>query len=198
MAMSEYSLADIAAAADGGLGGGNNSLIWIILFFAIFGFGNGNGFGGNNDATAAAQQEILYGQQFQAIRDKQNEIGNGLCNSTFALNNSITGEGRAIQTQLAQCCCDTRVGLQALSANVDQQTCAITNAVHAEGEATRALINENTMQRLRDDNTDLRFRLSQCDQNAYLVNTLKTPCPVPAYQVPNPNCCYQPGCCANI
>lgn len=190
MAMSDYSLSDIAAVTDGGMGGSNNnSLIWIILFFAIFGFGNGNGFGGNsNQATAATQYEILSGQQFETVNNKLNDISNGLCNSTYALNQSITGEGRALQSQLAQCCCDTRVGLQALGANIDQQTCAITNAVHAEGEATRALINQNTMQRLRDDNADLRLRLSQCDQNAALK-----PCPIPAYNVPNPNCCYN-GC----
>lgn len=68
-----------------------------------------------------------------------------------------------------------------------QNTCAITSAIHAEGEATRALINANTMQELRDrleardrDLMAANFQLSQQAQNAYLLNEIR-PCAKPAY-----------------
>lgn len=180
-----YSLADIAAAT--GNEGMRGDGLWLIFLFAlIFGFG-GNGFGNNgNNATAAAQQEILYGQQFQGIQAKLNEVGNGICNSTYDLNNSIK-----------DCCCNTQLGIQALGAQVNDQTCHITTAIHAEGEATRALIRENEIQTLRDKVTDLQLRASQCDQNAAIIGALR-PCPTPAYLAPNPYCNYNNQCCNNI
>ncbi|MCQ2463969.1 MAG: hypothetical protein MJ095_00140 [Oscillospiraceae bacterium] len=130
-----YSLSDLATVT-GGNGFGNGNSFWvIILFFLICNGGWGNGRNrGNGDfgqyATAASQQEILFGQQFQNIDNKIDRLGNGIADATFALNNSIkdgtytttnavkdtayaTGaavanEGRNIQMQLAQCCCDNK------------------------------------------------------------------------------------------
>lgn len=104
--MEGYSLADIATAANAGEGFGGNGGLWIlIILFFLIGMG-GNGWNRTGElgqyATAASQQEILFGQRFDALATKINQIGDGLCSSTYALNNAITGEGRAIQTQLAQ------------------------------------------------------------------------------------------------
>lgn len=180
-----YSLADIAAAT--GEDREDNWMWIIILFLFLFGFG-GNGLGRTNDA---ATQEILFGQQFQGLDQKIDRIGNGICDSTFALNNSITTEGRALQNQLANCCCETNRNIDAVRYENAQNTCAITTAIHAEGEQTRALITANEMQSLRDKVQELSLAQSQCAQNAYLTQTLK-PYPVPAYTVSNPYCGY--GC----
>lgn len=130
-----YSLSDLATVT-GGNGFGNGNSFWvIILFFLICNGGWGNGWNRNGGdygqyATAASQQEILFGQQFQNIDNKIDRLGNGIADATFALNNSIkdgtytttnavkdtayaTGaavanEGRNIQMQLAQCCCDNK------------------------------------------------------------------------------------------
>ena len=68
-----------------------------------------------------------------------------------------------------------------------KNTCDITTAIHAEGEATRALINANTVQALRDKLEDkdrelmtANFQLSQQAQNAALIAELR-PCAKPAY-----------------
>ena len=65
--------------------------------------------------------------------------------------------------------------------------CDVATAIHAEGEATRALINATTMQELRDKLADkdrdlmtANFQLSQQAQNAYLINEIR-PCARPAY-----------------
>jgi hypothetical protein len=178
---SNYSLADIAAAT--GEDREDNWMWIIILFLFLFGFG-GNGINRTNDATT---QEILFGQQFQGLDQKIDRIGNGICDSTFALNNSITSEGRALQNQLASCCCDTNRNIDAVRHENAQNTCAITTAIHAEGEQTRALITANEVQALRDKVQELSLAQSQCAQNAYLTQALR-PFPVPAYQVSNPYC----------
>lgn len=186
MDASNYSLADIRAATendrDDGFGGG---AWWIIILFLFVFMGGGNLWGNRQSdygqyATAASQQEILYGQQFQGLNSALQRISDGLCNSTYALNNSITGEGRNMQMQLADCCCKTQTAIANLAAQTDRQTCAITTAIHAEGEQTRALMQADTIQQLRDKVSELQLGQSQCAQNAYLVNTLR-PYPVPAY-----------------
>ena len=70
--------------------------------------------------------------------------------------------------------------------------CDVATAIHAEGEATRALINANTIQDLRDrleardrDVLTRDFQLSQLAQNQYLVNEIK-PCAKPAYLTCSP------------
>ena len=177
--MDNYSLSDIRAAVDGnGMNGafGGDGLIWLVVLF-LFGFGGGfggygaNGFGGA--ATAAAQNEILLGQNFDRVGQKLDGISSGICDATYALNNSIK-----------DCCCNTQLGIKDLAATI-----------HAEGDATRALIQQNEVQALRDKVADLQVGLSQCRQNEYLVGKLTPPCPVPAYLTCSPYQSYNPcGC----
>jgi len=120
-----YSLSDIASVArDDNAFGGNG--LWIFaLLFLLFGFNGFNRGDYGQFATAASQQEILFGQQFQGLDNKIDRIGNGICDSTYALNNAINSaqasvgaavntEGRAIQTQLC-----------AINSNIDNKFAAL-------------------------------------------------------------------------
>ena len=146
---------------------------WIIVLF-LFAF-MGNGWGGFNRqgefgqyATAASQQEILFGQQFGQLNDRVTNIGNGICSLGYemqggigqlgkevalgqsGLNQTILQTGNGLQKQLSDCCCENRLAVANLGAQMDRQTCEITTAIKAEGEATRALMQANTIQQLRD------------------------------------------------
>lgn len=182
--MDNYSLSDIRAVTEGngmdGFGGGGGAW-WIIILF-LFIFGN-NGFGSGGRQNDAVSYEILSNQHFNALSNQINGISDGLCQGFYALNNSVMGEGRALQTQIADCCCNTQLAVKDLAAGI-----------HAEGEATRALIQQNEVQALRDKVTDLQLQQSQCAQNAYLINQLR-PCAVPAYLTCSPYQSYnQCGC----
>lgn len=144
-----YSLADLAAVTgnENGLGGGA-AIIWIIvLFFFMF----SRGAWGNTIESNSSTYEILQGQQFQSLNDKIDRVNNGICDSTFALNNTITNEGRA-----------TQLGIAGLNANIDKSTCRITTAIHAEGERTRAMLQQNEMQRLRDELANAKADARMC------------------------------------
>lgn len=150
------SLADIAAVTDRNDGAGFNGGFWIfalIILFAMMGGGFSN-WGNRSDygqfATAASQQEILFGQQFAQLNDRMTNLANGICDSTYALNNSILTEGRNLSSQLATCCCEQRLATANLSAQMDRQTCDIVSAIQNEGNATRALMQANEIQALRD------------------------------------------------
>ena len=130
--------------------------------------------------------------------------------------NALAAEVTGLSTQLAQCCCDNRyalaTGFADLNYNLATQSCDTRRAV---ADASRDIIasNEAGVRSILDfltqdkiatltaENQSLKFAASQSAQNAFiaanqeaqtarLINQLQTPCPVPAYVVPNPNCCY--------
>ena len=176
----DYSLSDLKAIMgdnNGTFGGGGLLLVVILfLFFVMFG-GWGNNQRGDLDryATSASQQEILFGQQFGQINDSFTNIGNGICNLGYEmqggfgqlgkevalgqsnLNQAVMGTGNALSRQLGDCCCENRLAVANLGAQMDRQTCEITTAIKAEAAAPRAMLQEDTIQRLRDQVADLRM-----------------------------------------
>lgn len=183
--LDNYSLSDLAAVSKDNDGWGGGGAWWIIILF-LFVF-MGGGWGGFNRqgefgqyATAASQQEILFGQQFGQINDRLTNIGNGICNLGYEMqgnigqlgkevalaqagtNTTIMQTGNSIQSQIASCCCEQRLATANLSAQMDRQTCDITTAIHAEGEATRALMQANEIQALRDKVAGLEMDNRMC------------------------------------
>lgn len=78
------------------------------------------------------------------------QLGKEVALAQAGTNTTIMQTGNNIQSQLAQCCCENRLATANLSAQMDRQTCDITNAIRAEGEQTRALMQANEIQQLRD------------------------------------------------
>ena len=201
----EYSLADIRAATGGDDMFGGNSAWWILILFFLFASGGwGNGFGNRGVGEAiATNADLQRGFDTQAIIGKLDGINNGLCDGFYAVNtgmlNGFHGVGDAVQQarfDAQKCCCETNRNIDAVRYEAAQNTCAITNAIHNEGEQTRALINANTMQALRDKLADkdrdlmtANFQLSQQAQNATLINELR-PCARPAYITCSPYTSY--------
>ena len=194
-----------------GCGGG----MWFMWIFVIFALMGGGGFGGWGNGAAAlngalTRNDLFDGFNSQDIKDGIRGIQNGLCDGFYAQNtNTLQGfnnVGRDIlesryhlgaaiaENRFAQqsCCCETNRSIYAVRAENYKNTCEITNAIHAEGEATRALINANVMQELRDKLADrdrdlmtANFQLSQQAQNARLIEEIR-PFPKPSYQTCSP------------
>lgn len=208
--MENMSLSDIAAVTRGTDNDGwGNGAWWIIILF-LFVFMGGGGLWGNRQgefgqyATAASQQEILFGQQFGQINDRLTSLGNGICSLGYdmqgnigqlgkevalgqsGLNQTVLQTGNSLQKQLSDCCCENRLAVANLGAQMDRQTCEITSAIKAEGEATRALMQANTIQQLRDQVNAL-----QMDNRMYGV--VRYPNGYSYNAGPSPFC---GGCCA--
>lgn len=205
---SNYSLADIRAATHDDDGyGGQGSWFWIVvLFLFMFGFGR-NGWGNDGSNGALTRAEMTDGFNNQSILNKLNGLENGLCDGFYAQNTTMlqgfSGIGNQImQNQFAmkECCCETNRNIDAVRYENSKNTCEITTAIHNEGEQTRALIQANTIQNLRDrldaKNQELQtanFQLSQQAQNATLINELR-PCAKPAYITCSPYQARNFGC----
>lgn len=135
-----------AGNGNNGYGFGDNGAWWIILFL-IFGWGRngfGNGFGGNG---GGAVDNYVLATDFANIERKLDGVNNGICDSTFALNNSITTGFAGVQqtlcqgfngvntavlqsanatergfcnlsSQLADCCCTTQRAIDSVNYNM--------------------------------------------------------------------------------
>lgn len=78
-----------------GWGGDGAWLIWIVLIFAMFGWGGngwGGGFGGNGAGLngALTRADLCQDMNFSQLENGVRGIQQGICDSTFALNNAIT------------------------------------------------------------------------------------------------------------
>ena len=143
-----------------------------------------------------------------------NNIGNAICNLGYEqaqLTNGVTNalmqgfntanvtalqSQNALQTQLADCCCQNREGQAQIRYDMATNACAIQNTlnnntrdiIQSQEAGTRQILDylcQDKIASLTAENQTLKFAASQQAQNAYLVSVLN-PTPVPSYQVPNP------------
>ena len=186
----------------------DNPFIYLV-WLAVLGGGNGL-FGNRGDAAvqgAITRSDLFEGFNNQDVNGQLRGITNGICDGFYAVNSGMKDGFYGIQGALAenrfasqQCCCETNRNIDAVRHEGAQNTCAITNAIHAEGEATRALINANVMQELRDkleardrDVIVRDFQLSQLAQTSSLIGELR-PCAKPAYITCSPYTTASFGC----
>lgn len=185
---------------DGMWGGANGTWIWVFfLFFLLAWGGNGFGFGGNNAAQGAlTRSELCQDMNFQSLENSVRGVQSGLCDGFYAMNTGMLNGFNGVQRDLCtgfnginqninqarfdaqQCCCETNRNIDAVRYENARNTCDIVNAIKADGDATRSLITQNTIQDLRDRLQEAQLANSQCAQNAYLIDQLK-PCARPAY-----------------
>ena len=204
-----YSLSDIAAVTDGnrnnGMFGGDWSA-WLIFFllFGMFGggwggFGGFGGFGGGGSGFQgyATRADINEGIALNGITNGITAIQQGLCDTTYALNNSIK-----------DCCCTTQRSIDGVNFNLAKGFCDLGNVVN---NSTRDILeNQNTNTRaildfltndkiatLTAENQSLKLSASQANQNAVLMAAMDAnkaeilrrtgaECPTPAYVVQPP------------
>ena len=217
------------AGQDGG--GGNNGGffgsdgIWAILLFAmIFGWGrNGNGYGGDGGGGCVTQADLCSGFNFNNLENSVRGIQQGICDSTYTLNNSLltgfhgvdnavctlgyqTQSGfNALSSQLASCCCDTQRAIERGFCDTNFNLAAQTrDIIEASNANYRGLMDFLVQEKLSSKDAkiaELTNQLSQSNQNAVLraaidastaeiIRRTGNECPIPAYVVPNPNCCY--------
>jgi hypothetical protein len=96
-----------------------------------------------------------------------------------------------LSRQISDCCCDIEKMNMQNRFDAQAYNCNTLQAIDKVGDRIIDYLASEKTQALRDENFALRLAASQAQQNEALLNKL-SPCPSPAYVVPNPNCCYQP------
>ena len=200
--------------------------IWLFAMFGGNGFGFGGFGGGygaqqiSNDflySNLNAGQEAIRAGQLATQNgiaslgfDLTNQmngigqtIGQGLCSTTYELSSKIDSSrydqalsAQEMSRQISDCCCSTNRNIDALAIQVSMDTCAIKEAIFRDGEATRALINANTMQELRDKLNAAEMALSNSAQttaieqaiDAKVASIIGFPARPPFWAYPFPYC----------
>ena len=181
--MDNYSLADIRAATgadENGWGGGGAWWI-IILFLFMFGMGGGGWGWGNRGNDALTRAEMQQGFDTQEITRKLDGLSYGMCDGFYAQNTTmlngfagVTAAVRDAQFAAQQCCCETNRNIDGVRYDAQKNTCDIITAIHAEGEATRNLMQQNEIQQLRDRIQRAELRDAMCGVVRYPMATTYT------------------------
>ena len=166
------------------------------------------GFAGVNATINAAQGNITNQLYSNTIADLER---------SYAAQTASSQGMNAIQSQLAQCCCDNRAATADLKYTVATENCAdraaisdgIRDVIASQTASTQRILDQlcadkieqknDTIAQLRSELMYARGQASQDVQTAALVanNQAQTaaleqylnPAPIPAYVVQNPNCC---------
>nr|DAH81260.1 MAG TPA: hypothetical protein [Bacteriophage sp.] len=190
---------------DGMFGGGSGTWVWVFfLFFLLAWGGNGFGFGNNAAAQGALTRAELYdGLNYSQLDNAVRGIQNGLCDGFYAQNTAMLQGMNGIQNQLCQgfngvnsniaesrfatqqCCCETNRNIDAVRYENARNTCDIVNAIKADGDATRALMTQNTIQELRDNLQAAQLQLGNLSQTHTIINAVR-PFPIPSYVTCSP------------
>ena len=207
---------------NGFFGNGWEGIIGLIVVAGLFGGGwGGFGFGGNRGGNCATQADLSAGFANSEIMSDlndiilgqasmQNFINQGFAGLNSTINTGFAGVNNAICTlgynqaslvnglsrELADCCCSTKGAIADLKYANERQTCDIINAINAGNQRLVDIYTNDKIEALRAENVALKGRISDDYQADRIINKL-SPCPSPAYIVPNPNCCYNSGVYAN-
>jgi len=222
----EMSAADVAAVVgnrDGGFGNWGDGSFWIIVLFlfALMGGWN-NGFNGNNGQAPAVQQ----GFDQAAIMGQLGQINAGITSGFAGAEASANArqiadmqQNFALQTQLANCCCENRLATANLASDLAREACAdraavsdaLSRVLEANNAQTQKILDQMCQDKidakneqianLRQQMNMMQLSASQNAQTQAIIanNELQTaaleqylaPVPRPAYVVQNPNCCGQ-------
>lgn len=180
------------------------------------GFG---GWGSPYAQGVLTRADINDGFALQNLQNSQTSIKDAVTNGFHGVDNAVCQLGYNTQqgfnnlaSQLASCCCETQRQIERgfcdTNYNLATNTTAIIQNAHNDTDRVIAKLNDMESARqaekiaaLQAENQSLRFQASQTAQNAFitanqeaqtaeLLRRLGRDCPVAAYVVPNPNCCY--------
>ena len=159
---------------------------------------------------AGVQQTMCQG--FNGINTALLQGFNGVDNAVCTLGYNVQSGINSLSHQISDCCCQTQRAIDGVNYNMATQVNALQQAmcnntrdiIDSQNAGTRAILDFLTQDKiatLTAENQSLKFAASQASQNAFitanqeaqtaeLIRRLGRDCPVPAYVVPNPNCCY--------
>ena len=155
------------------------------------GFNNSAVLGSLNDIKLGqAQMQNWINQGFVGVDRTAlqgfNSIENAICTLGYQQSQLVNGLSR----ELADCCCSTKGAIADLKYSNERQTCDILGAINHSTQKVIDYMQNEKISSLQAENVALKGRISNDQQSAYIIGALRQPCPVPAYVVPNPNCCY--------
>lgn len=186
-------------------GFGDGAWFWIIII--LFAFWGNNGWGNRNNGletdidTRFLERDIFNTNQnvsttgCQTQRDileTKYDLGTQVLENRF----NCSQNACATQKEILQNRYDNALQTQTLSSEVASCCCDLKTAIHAEGEATRNMIQQDKIEQLRDQVFASNLALSNTNLANTVINAVR-PTPAPAYLTCSPYFAYNMGCGCN-
>lgn len=178
--------ADVRAVMGNNNDWGGGSAWWVIILFALIYGGNGFGFGrGGYQPQYATQDFVQNGFNFNDLQDQNRDLMQAITGGTaqsvaatnqvfhdmYAVLNDKYGELQRDIATLAvgqanalanqnQCCCNIQRAIDGVNYTNALNTANITQVVQAEGNMTRAMLQQDKYERLQMQYQDLNQRLN--------------------------------------
>ena len=176
-------------------GFGEGSWFWIIIILLVF-CGNGNR---NNNLETDIDTRFLERDIFNTNQNVSNTacttqrdvLENRYALGTQILENRFNCSQNACNTQkeILQNRYDNALQTQTLSAQMSECCCDLKTAIHAEGEATRSMIQNDKIEQLRDQVFASNLALNNTNLANTIINSVR-PTPTPAYLTCSPYFAY--------
>lgn len=160
-------------------------------------------------------------QQTYGLADSTYALNTSITSGFHGVDNAICNLGYNVQSgfntlghQISDCCCATQRSIDSVNYNMATQACDTRNLIqnttrdiidnaNANNRALLDFLVKDKIETLQAENQSLRLTASQERQNnvlraamdantAEIIRRTGNECPIPAYVVPNPNCCYNP------
>lgn len=144
-----------------GFGGNSFMRIFALLILAGGGFG-GFGFGNNARTQAATTDELSAGFNFSGINNKLNEITAGVAGVNTNFGNAICSSTYELASKIDNCCCTTQRSVDQVRYDMAVQNGDLKALIHSEGEATRAMIQQNKIESLQQQVNSLQLAQATC------------------------------------
>lgn len=174
--------------------GADGGWFWIIII--LFAFWGNNGWG-NRGTSEQVDIDTRFLER-DIFNTNQNVSATGCQTQRDVLETKYDLGTQILENRYANqlCCCDTQkeilesryttqLGFQNQQANLAQCCCDLKTAIHAEGEETRALITNNTIQDLRDRLTLANNAITSQTLANDIISSVR-PYPTPAYLTCSP------------
>ena len=220
MAYFEGEVPVVSSGNNGGMFGNDGwwGIILIALLFG-WGRGGYGGFGGANGSSGegafgyqlgklATTNDVASGFSTSEIMSDLNDIILGqntgfasvqqtLCQGFNGVNTAILQSANATERGFAQmgynlatCCCDLKGAIADVKYANERQTCDLITNQNANTQRILDYLCAEKINSITAENVALKGQISNYNQTNAIISALKQPCPIPAYSVPNPNCCY--------
>lgn len=158
--------------------------------------------GFNNSAVLSSLNDIKLGQSqmqnfinqgFNGVNTQLLSGFHGVDNAVCTLGYNMASGFNTIGHQISDCCCSTKAAIADLKYANEKQTCDIITNANLQTQRVIDFLTNDKIDTLNRKLAVAEGQLSNNAQSRYIVDTVidrLSPCPRPAYVVPNPNCCY--------
>ena len=159
------------------------------------GFNNSAVLGSLNDIKLTQSSNLNFINQGFAGLNTQIQAGfAGVDNAICTLGYQNQQGFNTLAHQISDCCCGLGRQIDGINYNMAKNTCDIVQAINTSNQRVIDYMQSEKIDTLNRKLAVAEGQISQYAQTNAIVSALKQPCPVPAYTVPNPNCCYN-ACC---